>query len=202
MLYDKLETNSISLMLDKFAVKELIEYERFCRDNALWEQMAECYSDNSEVTISWYHGDGKGFVKASSEMKLTAPHKLHNTLVWINGSRAAAVCMACVQTRKEIDGILLDLTSYVKLVYTAVKAEDSWIIASLDAIYEKDCLVPTSPPNMKPANGARPSYSNLINVIGYEGYDMNHDLPGDDRPDLRENLLLRVDNWLMSVPRS
>lgn len=78
MLFQKLETTTIEAMLDKFAVKEIIEYERFCRDNALWDQMYDCYAEDSTVTVSWYKGDGYGFVQASSKMKSVTPHKLND----------------------------------------------------------------------------------------------------------------------------
>ncbi len=48
------------------------------------------------------------FVEASSKTKTVAPHKLYYTLVWLKGKRAVAVCMACIQTRKELDGIPMD----------------------------------------------------------------------------------------------
>jgi hypothetical protein len=197
MLFQKLETTTVEVMLDKFAVKELIELERFCRDNAIWDQMYQCYFEKSIVTVSWYKGDGRGFVNESSKMKNVAPHKLNNTLIWLNAGKAVAVCMACIQTRKEIDSVQTDLNSYVRLVYTAVKEESRWKIVSMDAIYEKDCLIPASPEDRKPNPNSRDSYANLVNVIGSEGYDMDQNLAGDDRPELREALLAKVENWLM-----
>ncbi|WP_238881780.1 nuclear transport factor 2 family protein [Clostridium sp. YIM B02551] len=198
MLFQKLETTTVNVMLDKFAVRELVEFERFCRDNALWDHMHECYTENSTVTVSWYKGDGRGFVNASSKMKTVAPHKLNNTLVWLNDGKAVAVSMACIQTRKEINGVQMDLTSYVRLIYTAVKEDSCWKIASMEAIYEKDCLIPASPEDMKPNPNSRDSYANLAKVIGSEGYEIDQDLAGDDRPEVREALLARVENWLMS----
>ena len=81
-------------MLNKFAINELIEFERFCRDNALWQQMHGCYSKDSRVTVSRYKGDGCGFVEESSKMKTIAPHRIYNTLIWLNSDRAVAVTMA------------------------------------------------------------------------------------------------------------
>ena len=199
MLFSKLETSSIEVLLGKFAVKELIEFERFCRDNALWEQMKECYAKESKVTISWYKGDGYGFVEASRKMKIVAPHKLNNTLVWLNGNRAVAVCMACIQTRKEIEGIAMDLSSYVRLVYTVFKDEDIWKIASLDAIYEKDNLVPFSPASVHPSHTHRPSYALLTSMIESENHTIDQELPGDDCPELREALLSKVEEWLIDA---
>ncbi|MFR7811888.1 MAG: hypothetical protein ACLU4N_23045 [Butyricimonas faecihominis] len=57
-------------VLEKAAIKELVEFERFCRDNALWDEMARCYAVDSHVNISWYQGTGRGFAEASSKMKI------------------------------------------------------------------------------------------------------------------------------------
>lgn len=46
-------------VLEKTAIKELVEFERFCRDNALWDEMARCYAVDSHVNISWYQGTGR-----------------------------------------------------------------------------------------------------------------------------------------------
>ena len=35
--FDMPRTESAEDMLEKFRVRELVEYERFCRDNALWD---------------------------------------------------------------------------------------------------------------------------------------------------------------------
>ena len=44
---------------DKAEIMELLNFERFCRDNALWEEMRTCYAEDSIVDISWYHGSGR-----------------------------------------------------------------------------------------------------------------------------------------------
>lgn len=43
--------SSMSEVKDKFDIKELIEFERFCRDNALWDEMKQCYCKDSYVKI-------------------------------------------------------------------------------------------------------------------------------------------------------
>ncbi|MDQ7093623.1 hypothetical protein REC12_08480 [Desulfosporosinus sp. PR] len=80
-------------MLDKAAIKELLEFERFCRDNALWDEMKKCYAEDSTVNISWFQGSGHGFADASSKMESKAPHKLYNTAIWLNGDKAVAIMM-------------------------------------------------------------------------------------------------------------
>ena len=59
--FDMPRTESAEDMLEKFRVRELVEYERFCRDNALWDSMLACFAQDSRVEISWYQGSGQGF---------------------------------------------------------------------------------------------------------------------------------------------
>ena len=66
--FDMPRTESAEDMLEKFRVRELVEYERFCRDNALWDSMLACFAQDSRVEISWYQGSGQGFVEASKKM--------------------------------------------------------------------------------------------------------------------------------------
>lgn len=193
MLFDRPTTPTMEELVDKFAVKELIEYERFCRDNALWAQMHTCFAEDSTVRISWYQGSGHGFVDASSHMEMKAPHKLNSTLVWLNGTKAAAVTMGCIQTRKVIDNVSMDLTSYVRFLYTARKEEGTWLIRSMDCIYEKDCLTSAG---FTADGDVRESYGNLTGIIGSEGYTIADDLPGDDRPELTAELMSRAKQWL------
>ena len=197
MMFDRPQIPTSEELIDKFAVKELIEYERFCRDNALWEQMHTCFAEDSTVCISWYQGSGHGFVEASSKMKTHAPHKLNSTLVWLNGNKAAAVTMACIQTRNELSGRLMDLSSYTRLLYTLRREESVWKIVTMDCIYEKDSLVPTLPVDVEPpCLGMRTSYSGLATVLSMEGYRIADNLPGDDRPELTAELFERAAQWL------
>ena len=101
------EGNTPEEQQDKADILELINFERYCRDNALWDEMRKCFTEDSTVSISWYEGSGDGFVTASSNMGTYAPHKIHNTLTWINGDRAVTVMMATIQMRRVIDLIEL-----------------------------------------------------------------------------------------------
>ena len=136
--FDMPRTESAEDMLEKFRVRELVEYERFCRDNALWDSMLACFAQDSRVEISWYQGSGQGFVEASKKMKAKAPHKLNNTLVWLNGTHAASVTMGSIHIRRRMGGTWVDLVSQVRFLYTARKEQGVWKIVTMNCIYEQD----------------------------------------------------------------
>ena len=180
--FDMPRTESAEDMLEKFRVRELVEYERFCRDNALWDSMLACFAQDSRVEISWYQGSGQGFVEASKKMKAKAPHKLNNTLVWLNGAHAAGVTMGSIHIRRRIGWTWVDLVSQVLFLYTARKEQGVWKIVTMNCIYEQDSLLPVCavPPARQPF--VRPSYRHLAQVLQEDGFSISEALPGDDQP--------------------
>lgn len=199
MLFTKPVTTTVQELLDKNAVRELIEFERFCRDNALWDEMRRCFMPGATVTVSWYQGGAAGFIDASRRMESPAPHKLNNTLVWLNEKKAVAVTMASIQIRKTINKVPCDMVSYVRFLYKTQKVDSEWFVESMDCIYEKDCLVPVLPGGFTSGSPVvRKSYSTLAAVLGAEGYPIAGDLPGDDLPETVHALLREAEGWLGS----
>ena len=121
-------------------IKELITYERFCRDNSLWDGMRTCFTSDSEVTISWFKGTGDEFVAHSQAMQRYAPHQIYNIQVWQNSARAIAVMQATIQSRLDIESETYELQSDAKIIYRIVKQEETWRIQHLDCVYEQDRL--------------------------------------------------------------
>ena len=194
--FDMPRTESAEDMLEKFRVRELVEYERFCRDNALWDSMLACFAQDSRVEISWYQGSGQGFVEASKKMKAKAPHKLNNTLGWLNGTHAASVTMGSIHIRRRMGGTWVDLVSQVRFLYTARKEQGVWKIVTMNCIYEQDSLLPVCavPPARPPF--ARPSYRHLAQVLQEDGYSISEVLPGDDQPPAVQALYARAAAFL------
>lgn len=205
MLFKRIFQESDRVLRDKYLIQELIYFERYCRDLKHWEEMKKCFDENATVNISWYNGSGWGFVDASEQMQTHAPHKINNILVWLNNNRAVAECIACVLMRVEIDGDYYDLTSYVRLHYKLIKKPTGdWLVFALDAIYEKDTLIPMYPVHPIANIGEtikkyRPSYANLSYTLSREGHSINDSLPGEDRPELIAALYNRSDMWLKEL---
>jgi hypothetical protein len=196
------ETQQVSV--EKFNIAQLVERERFYRDNALWTQMLGCYADNSSVTLSWFHGSGKDFVAASSKMGVFSPHKIYDSLIWLNGTRAVSITMATIQLRSDLGGVPVELDSDMKLLYRVQKLEGTWKIISLDAIYEKDIILPLSSTKAFSLSADdllsfRKSYANLAYLLSKEGISVSNELPGIDKPESIGKLYSAVDEWLSSI---
>lgn len=200
MLFERNKPYTQETLLDKADILELIQFERFCRDNSLWNSMYECFAEDSTVNISWFKGLGKAFVDASREMKRYAPHQIYNSQIWINQDRAVAIMQATIQTRLPINEVQMQLNSDAKIVYGLVKQDGIWYINNMECVYEKDSLTPVVPSTISlPANALnqyRSSYACLSFCLNYIGYSVNHELQGIDRPEQLNDFYNRLDQWL------
>lgn len=194
--------NTSQSIIDKADIKELLEFERFCRDNALWDEMHKCFAKDSYVKISWYQGTGHGFVEGSKNNFTTrAPHKIYNTEIWLIGNKAVAIMMATIGMRMQIDGYPVELSSDAKLIFRTEKIDGIWYIVGFESIYEEDRIVPVLPnsniniPADKIAN-YRKSYACMIYMMERLGMTVNENLPGIDRPDSVEKLYKETNEWL------
>lgn len=190
---------------DVTAVAQLVLHERHARDRCWWDAMRECYTEDSTVRLSWYQGTGPGFVAASEEMAGrgdASTHRLAPPVVDVAGDRALAVMPAVIEVRTDFDGVEVDLSSYTRLIYRAVRGADGgWRIAALDPVYERDVLAATLPGatlRVEPSAlvGLRPSYRMLAHVLSRRGYAIAQDLYGDDEPDAVRALEQAAASWL------
>jgi len=187
--------------MDKSAVRELVEFERYCRDNALWDEMKKCYAEDSHVKISWFEGTGHGFVDASSKWTERAPHAIHSVMVWLNGDKAVSFMTATIELRANIDGHQVEISSDATIIYRLCKIDGVWYIVNFQSIYEKDTIIPVFPDGgftipTGEIEKYRPSYAGIIYLTKQKGGMVNEELAGIDRPDLVEKIYNETDRWL------
>lgn len=177
MLLTRNEPFTAEKIQAKADILELVQFERFCRDNALWDAMETCFTKDSNVKISWFQGTGHGFIEASKKMTNPAPHKIYNTQVWIKNDRAVAIMQATIQTRTIINGVEMELNSDAKLVTRVERIDGKWYINAFEGVYEKDSLMPVVPSKNAdvPAEllaNFRKSYACLALSLTLNGYEI------------------------------
>ena len=185
----------------KADILELINFERFCRDNWLWDEMRKCFSEDSVVNISWYHGSGDGFVTASAKLNSYAPHKIHNSLTWVHDDRAVTIMMATLQMRTNIDGVECELSSNCQLLFSTQKINGQWYLVRFESIYEQDKLVPVLPDATLTMSSTelskyRKSYACMSYYAEKSGMHANQELAGIDRPETVKAMYEKLDKWL------
>ena len=190
----------------KADILELINFERFCRDNAQWDEMRKCFAKDSCVSISWYQGSGDGFVTASSKMAAYAPHKINSSLTWVNEDRAVTIMNASILMRKEVDQVLCELSSDAQLIFSTQKIDGQWYIVRFESIYGQDRLVPVLPDATLSMDSIwlsryRESYACMSFVMERSGIEANQELPGRDRPELAEKVYAERRAWLAGTDK-
>lgn len=192
MFYDaKMGQNTLEDIIDKVNIRELIEFERYCRDYKLWDQMRTCYHDDCTIVVSWMTGSPDEFVEGSKRMnasKAPAKHKVFDTIVWKNGNRAVAECITSIQIRCPLDGDTVDMATHTRLHYRLEKRGGIWKILSMEPIYEKDSMFSaytdgTFKASREELEQYRPSYANMILRQVHYGLTPNEALAGEDKPE-------------------
>ena len=198
-------------MEDKARIRELIEYERYCRDYGLFEQQKECWFEDASVFATWYKGPIQGFLSHSSGGKLSpAMHKINNTVVWLNGNKAVAECMCTLNFREELQGELVDLQCYMRLHFRAEKRAGRWGLLYFEGIYEKDRIDPVFLDNRFSVPKEKLTQFRAINWnMCYRIAEQNHDAfagglsnadtwAGADKPETIERLYRESSEWFWS----
>lgn len=189
---------------DSLRVAQTVLHERQCRDRAWWDQMARCFWPDSTVRLSWYDGDGPGFVAGSkkiTEAGLVTVHRMYAPVVHLSGAKALVEASAAVSTTVDVNGIAGDLVSHARLNYRLHRRDGQWRILSLDSIYEHVTLapaVPGQPIAVDPAELTpfRPSYCLLAWQAWRAGRATSSDLLGDDRPEAVAAFYYNMFRWL------
>ena len=184
-------------------ITQLILRERESRDLGRWDTMRDCFHPDSIVKISWFNGSGPEFVDGSIDMAergMLAKHRLAPVHVVLSGDRAIARLTAIIDIPRIVDGTDLMLSAHGRFVYRVEKRDDVWGIFSFECIYMRDELTPTIPGqtiHIDPAEVEefRPSYRNLAWCLKKTGYEVDPDLPGEDRPETVAALLREVEAW-------
>ena len=189
---------------DITAITQLIVRERESRDLARWQQMRDCFWPDSLVRISWFRGTGADFVTASIDMAkrgVPAKHRLAPILVTLLGTRAIASLTAIIDLPVNLQGIDGTLSAHARLLYRAEKRENQWRIIGFDAIYMRDEITTPIPGQTisidpKELQSYRPSYRMLTYYLKTQGFSIDSNLPGIDRPDLVQALNDELFAWL------
>jgi len=194
----------MSQNMDKLAVAALIAEERHWRDRAQWDRMAAAYQAGCEVRLAWFTGTAADFLRASRAGGRggVTKHRLGPSIVEVSGDRAVAETSTVVETRTDQDGIAVDLFVSCRYLNRLGRDDDgAWRLASIDCICEKDTVRAVDPGDMLKLDRElldtyRPSYRFLSYNMHSHGMLPPADLPGDDRPDLCEDIYAAGRRWL------
>lgn len=196
-------TNTPEDIVDKFNIREIVEYDRYCRDYNHYDEMRSLYSDDASVGVSWTKGGINNYVEGSrvNNAKAPAKHKIFDVIIWKHGNRAIAESIQSIQIRCPLEGDVVDLATLMRKHYRLEKREGQWKIVSAEPIYEKDTMFSayadgTFCPDREELASLRPSYANLMYRRMKYGGHPDAACAGEDKPETVEKLYKESSVWL------
>lgn len=132
-------------------------------------------------------------------------HVISPVEVHLNGRRAVSESTASIHARFCYEQKEFVCISYGRLVSRLEKEGADWKICTLEMIYDNDILQAVYPEKehvkaIQLDNNARRSYRCLSWVLAQNGFSINQDLPGADRPGSGDRLLRLSFEWLGDLP--
>ena len=201
---EKVDNGFLRQQDDVSAVTQIVLRERQARDQGWWDRMMASYWPDSRVDVSWYHGDGPGFVYASRKVADGGDkglHRLGPPIVDIRGNKAFVQVGSQNWTLATVNGKAANLLANMQLNYRLEKRGGEWRILSLTPVYEHSTLsadVPGEPIAISAKELAkfRPSYAALCWVLTRRGLNMSQEELGIDRPDGVTAFYAAIEQWL------
>ena len=193
---------------DISAVSQLVLRERLSRDLGLWEQMRDCFHDDSVVRISWINASGPEFVRRSKEMaerNVKATHRLGPIFVTLAGDRAIAQLAAIIDIPFTLKGTEVMVSSHARFLMRAERREGVWRLSGFDVVYLRDEMTAVIPGqtvavDLEAVKAFRPTYRLLSYCLASNGFPVSNDLAGVDRPDQVSGLIREVYSWAGLTP--
>jgi len=190
-------------VLDRIAIRELIENWVLWRDACDWARFRTVWHDEGRMMATWFQGTADEFIKVSEEgyrRGVRILHFLGGTTIDLAGTRATAQTKMTISQRATVEGVPCDVVCTGRFYDFLEKRAGRWGLVLRQPIYEKDRIDPVDPataPALDPKLLASfpEGYRHLAYMQARIGYKIKPDMPGLDGPAV-EALYARGAKWL------
>jgi len=135
-------------LLDKLAIREVIENWVLYRDAGDWERFRSVWHDDGYMMATWFQGTHEEFAaisKAGMEKGVNILHFLGGLTIDIARNRAIAQTKMSIAQRAPVEGVLCDVTCVGRFYDFLEKRDGRWAIVLRRLFYEKDRIDPVDP---------------------------------------------------------
>ncbi|ALD91963.1 nuclear transport factor 2 family protein [Cupriavidus gilardii] len=182
-------------MIERLAIREVIENWAVWRDAGDWERFASVWHPDGVMMATWFQGSFSEFIRVTKEgwaKGVSILHFLGGSSIDVNGDRAIAQTKMTISQRGMVEGVSCDVLCTGRFYDFMVKHQGAWKMLHRQPIYEKDRVDPINPneaPVFDPERLARmpEGYRHLAYIQCGLGYDVKMDMPmlnGDGVQDL------------------
>jgi hypothetical protein len=190
-------------LLDRLAIRDLVENWAVWRDAGDWERFATVWHEEGWMSATWFQGPARDFMRVSQEgfaKGVRILHFLGGTSIDLANERAIAQTKMTISQRALVHDVLCDVVCTGRFYDFLEKRQGKWGIVRRQPIYEKDRIDPVDPAATlrldQPALAALPEgYRHLAYMQELIGYKVKRDMPGLIGPEV-EKLYGEGRDWL------
>jgi hypothetical protein len=194
-------------MLDRLAIREVVENWVVWRDAGDWERFRTVWHADGRMMATWFQGPAEEFIavsRAGFDKGVSILHFLGGNAADIAGDRAVSQTKMTISQRAKVHDVLVDVVCTGRFYDLFEKRAGRWGIVLRQPIYEKDRMDPVDPAarlTLDPAllSGFPEGYRHLAYLQTQIGYKVKTDMPGLKGPEV-EALYARGRAWLEGKP--
>lgn len=179
-------------LLDKLAIRELLENWAVWRDAAYWDRFRTVWHDDGFMMATWFQGTADEFIaisRAGFERGVNILHFLGGSSIDLAGNRAIAQTKMTISQRALVHDVQVDVLctgrfyDFFEKRPVGPSGEAKWGLVLRRVCYEKDRMDPVDPAQtvkLDPAVLDRfpVGYRHLAYLQSGLGFNVKLDLPG------------------------
>jgi hypothetical protein len=135
-------------LLDRLAIRDLIENWALWRDAGDWERFRTVWHDDGIMQATWFQGSADEFIRHSKtgfENGVSILHFLGGQTIDLVGQRAISQTKMTISQRGALDGVICDVVCTGRFYDFLEKRDGEWGVVLRQPIYEKDRIDPVDP---------------------------------------------------------
>jgi hypothetical protein len=194
-------------VLERLAIRELVENWAVWRDAGDWERFRTVWHADGRMMATWFQGTADEFIavsRAGFDKGVSILHFLGGNSVDLAGSRAVSQTKMTISQRARVHEVPVDVVCTGRFYDFLEKRDGRWGLVLRQPIYEKDRMAPVDPAahlTLDPALLQRfpEGYRHLAYLQTQIGFTVKPDMPGLKGPEV-EALYARGRTWLAGRP--
>ncbi|WP_315834344.1 nuclear transport factor 2 family protein [Bradyrhizobium prioriisuperbiae] len=175
-----------SHLLDRLAIRDLVENWAVWRDAGDWERFATVWHEDGWMSATWFQGSATDFIRVTQEgwaKGVSILHFLGGTSIDLTDTRAIAQTKMTISQRGPVHGIECDVVCTGRFYDFLEKRSGKWGLVRRQPIYEKDRIDPVDPAAVLKLDQDKLAqypvgYRHLAYIQEEIGYRVKRDMPG------------------------
>ena len=190
-------------LLDRLAIRQLVENWVVWRDAGHWDRFRTVWHDDGRMMATWTQGTADEFIQMSKDgwaKGVSILHFLGAHSSDLAGNRAVSQTKMTISQRAKVHDVVVDVVCTGRFYDFLEKRNGKWGMVLRQPIYEKDRMDPVDPAarlELKQEQLERfpVGYRHLAYLQTEIGYKVKTDMPGLVGPDV-EKLYQSGAKWL------